>query len=776
MVTKERIARGLISRWPLLVVALGLLTTAAGFCATRLEFDLAFRHFFLAQAEDELADSFRAQFGNDAGSYLVAILQADDVLRADALAGIVAMSDAVASMDHVRRVYSLATVPFIRGRDAELSLAPITGLVDDGVDPALLRTEMAASPLYSRRLISSNGKTTAVLALLDSEHRSITDRAPTIARFRDAISGHLPPTMHASFTGYPVTEAEYAKTVVVGFAMAQIVGLSLIALALYLTFHTLPAVVLPLLSTAVATVLVMGVMQLTGQRLTFTNASVPLMMLVIGVAEVSFLVARFYEEAIEGWDDDAPVRATASALWPGFIAACTTSAGFLALGAGHIGLTRDFGFNMGLAGLVTYAVAAALIPGALARLGPPPDRAVHAIEGGRITSWISRLVDASLAHPRSVMALTAAIIALGALGIPRIQLDQYATRELAPGHPIRQAQTVIDADLAGAFQTNVAVAAPDGGTVTTVARLKAIEALQAYLAGQAGVVKTWSVVDYLEELNLALQPAQGRNVPSSEDLVEQYLFLLASGGGNSDLPTVIAADRRHANIILGTTDLGTDHLRQLRRHADAFVRDSLHGALSIRFVGDYWEIARGNEMLAWDQMISTLSAFVLILPFVGILLRSWRLTALCLPPNVVPLLAALGLMGFAHFDLRTGTSIILPVTLGIAIDSTTHFVARAREEWMLDGSHEGAVRRAVRGTGWGMTSSTIALVVGFLAYQVPPFQTFHDVGLLASSTMIIALGANLFLTPLLVVMVRPFERGDTTPASAPTNPLAEGVG
>jgi predicted RND superfamily exporter protein len=87
---------------------------------------------------------------------------------------------------------------------------------------------------------------------------------------------------------------------------------------------------------------------------------------------------------------------------------------------------------------------------------------------------------------------------------------------------------------------------------------------------------------------------------------------------------------------------------------------------------------------------------------------------------------------------------------------TTHYLTRAREEWERDGDYPQALRRALAGTGWSMTSSTLALVVGFSAYQAVPFQSFRDTGLLASWTLLVALAANLFLTPVLVLWFRPF--------------------
>jgi hypothetical protein len=94
----------------------------------------------------------------------------------------------------------------------------------------------------------------------------------------------------------------------------------------------------------------------------------------------------------------------------------------------------------------------------------------------------------------------------------------------------------------------------------------------------------------------------------------------------------------------------------------------------------------------------------------------------------IPLLAGLGFMGMTGIALRVGTSIILPTSLGIAVDTTTHYLTRAREEWERTRDHPTAVQRALVGTGWGIVSSTLVLVVGFLAYHVPPFLAFNQGG------------------------------------------------
>lgn len=740
-------------------VILAALCAVAGWKAIGLEFDFSFRTLFLGNSEDDLAREMDTRFGDHAGSFLVAILRGPDVFQDGVIKAIAAMSDDVERIPHVDRVYSLATVPYIRGDADGLSFEPPAALVDDGMPASSLRAPMLASPLYARRLVSTNGTTTAILALVDPAHRTIAARAPTVAAFRSAVEQHLPSGFQAMFTGYPITEAEYARLVLQGMITSQAVGLVLMAVALFICFRTVPAVVLPLTVVGVATVLVVGFMASNGQRLTFTNASVPLMMLVLGVAEVSFFISRYYEVAAhEGFGPDTAVEAVASTLWPGFIAAVTTAVGFLALTTGHIGLTREFGNNMAVAGLVTYFVAATLMPGALARLGPPPQRALRMASEGAMVDLLDRSAEIVLAWPRTIGVVAVLTVVLGAWATTRIERDQYATRELAPDHPIQAAQHVIDAELGGAFQTHVGLRVRDGGSLVTPEHLHEIEALQGFLARQPDVVKTWSVVDYVKALDAAARPdASGRKgVPDDQALVEQYLFVLSSAGRTTDLGDLIDPTRHWGVVVLGMTDMGTDALRALRRRVDAFVHDDLHDALEVRFLGDYWQIARGNEIVGRDQIVSVLGAFALLTPFIGFFLRSTRLTLLCLPPNVVPLMATLGLMGIAGYDLRTGTSIILPVALGITVDMTTHFFTRVREEWQVDPDYPRAVRRAIRGTGWGIVSSTLTLVLGFAAYLVPPFQSFHDVGVLAGWTFFVALFANLMLAPVLVLWTRPF--------------------
>jgi predicted RND superfamily exporter protein len=745
-------------RWPLMA-GLAALTLLAGWRATRLEFDFSFRSFFLERAtKEEFAATVVRQFGNAAGSYLVAVLQGDDVFRADVIGRLEDMNDDIERIAHVERAFDLAVVPYIHGAPDGVSFATLGDLAREGEDLGTLRPAVLASPLYARRLVSTDGRVTAVVALLESSHQGIETRRPTIEAFRAAVLAHLPPGFRVLFTGYPVGEAEYARLIWRGFLSAEAVAIVAMALALYACFRTLVGVLLPLLTVGVSVVLTLGFMEATGHAITMTSASVPLFMLVLGVSEVCFLVARYYEEAARiALPRDAVVRAAAAVVPAGLAAAATTSAGFIALYTGHIGLTRDFGLVMAV-GIAAIAITSvALVPGVLSLLGRPPERAVYAAAGGWNAGLLSGIARFDERRPRLVLAGALVVVALGALGASRMKVEQYATRELRADNPVRVAQDVVDGGLTGAFQTQVALRRRDGASMADPETLREMETLAEFLATQPHVLKVWSIVDYLKELNMVMEGASqsARQIPDDPKRIEQYLLLLASGGRTSDVPSLIDPAHRMATIVIGTTDLGTGDLIGIHDRAEQFVRERFGDRLEMRFVGDYWFASLGADSLTRDLAVGIMTSFLLVFGLVVLFFRSWRLTLLSIPPNVVPLAAAAGLMGFAHLPLRVGTSIILPVSLGITVDFTIQYLARVRQEWSVDHDYAAATRRALLGAGRAMTFAAVVLILGFLSLLIPEFLVFRHLGLLGGWTMLIALLANLFVTPVLVMRLRP---------------------
>src|SRR5262249_10724093 len=140
---------------------------------------------------------------------------------------------------------------------------------------------------------------------------------------------------------------------------------------------------------------------------------------------------------------------------------------------------------------------------------------------------------------------------------------------------------------------------------------------------------------------------------------------------------------------------------------------------------------------------------VLTLMFLSI-----RIGLMAIRPNVLRILIFFGVMGALGVQLNNGTSRIAAIALGIAIDSTIHYMARLNQELRGETDQQAAITRALRRVGAPIIYTTVALALGFLTFAFSSFVPIQDFGRLSSVTMATALGANLVLLPALLAQFK----------------------
>src|SRR5437667_4772335 len=119
-------------------------------------------------------------------------------------------------------------------------------------------------------------------------------------------------------------------------------------------------------------------------------------------------------------------------------------------------------------------------------------------------------------------------------------------------------------------------------------------------------------------------------------------------------------------------------------------------------------------------------------------------------PNVVPIVIFFGVLGWLGIYLNLVTSLIAAIALGIAVDSTIHYMARLNLELRGETDQAAALVRTVRTVGVPIVYTTIALFFGFLTFGFSSFVPIQNFGILAGVTMVTSLGANLVLLPALL--------------------------
>ena len=104
-------------------------------------------------------------------------------------------------------------------------------------------------------------------------------------------------------------------------------------------------------------------------------------------------------------------------------------------------------------------------------------------------------------------------------------------------------------------------------------------------------------------------------------------------------------------------------------------------------------------------------------------------------------------------------SVVTAVTFGIVVDATIHFLSkylRGRREHKLDS--QDAVRFAFRSVGHALWTPTAVLAAGIIVLATSGFEVNWSLGILTAMTIIIALAADFFFLPPLLMK---FDRSKT---------------
>ena len=109
-------------------------------------------------------------------------------------------------------------------------------------------------------------------------------------------------------------------------------------------------------------------------------------------------------------------------------------------------------------------------------------------------------------------------------------------------------------------------------------------------------------------------------------------------------------------------------------------------------------------------------------------------------------------MGYAGIPIKPSTILIFSIAFGISVDDTIHFLAKYRQELVLNDWHiKKSVFAALKETGVSMFYTSVVLFFGFSVFMISNYGGTKALGGLISATLLLAMLANLVLLPCLLL-------------------------
>lgn len=697
-------------------------------------------------------------FGNE--EFILIGIKNESGVNSDAmLRALRTVTDKIRRLDKVDEVVSLSTLKIFRKKGELFGSYPVVEDEDGKLtlpDPHQLESMRKALPLMDY-LLSPDLKTVGVLVKMDDKSRFDNAAVVTLRdRAEQILKKNLPPDSEFRIVGIPIIrDAVVKRCVQTGVMFSVLCMLIATAVALYV-FRSAKITAITNSILIVCILWDLGLMALFKIPLNPTTA-LSFGFIPITTAEIVIhMVLRYHLFHRTTRDKIGALKQTVRWLAkPCFMCIATTAVGFGTLMVSSIPMVRQLGFIMSVGVLLSYFLSLILTPAFFAWV-----RELDAKEDGTaVRGWldnsVSRLKGVIFRRHRMFVALGLLITAILLAGAPLIQSDPQIFRMLSESTPEIQDIRFIERNLTEISAVELMVQGKPGEFKQPEA-WKRVERLQQRLKEIPEVVSTDSLLPLVRYVGSVMDETSDakEDLFSNPKKIPQLLSVIAfSPDGKRmvdryvdrsyDRARVSVRIKNSPSVIIGDT------IEKIRSVANA----TLGGKYRIVVAGDLAVEAQQDAGLISDQIKSMFLAGVIIAIIMIIQMQSITLGLISLIPNIPPVAAVFGIMGWAGIRLDAVTVFTASVAIGLAVDNTIHYLTQLKREIALNpgADIETCVGQAYDYTARQISAWSTITMFGFLALVISPFRPVFFFGILGCASILFGLYGDLIFIQSLIL-------------------------
>ena len=749
-------------RWASLTVV-ALVTLAAASQLPRLQIDNSNEAFFVeGDPTQARLDAFRETFGND--DFVFILVDVEDAFAPATLGRLAAFAERLElEVPHLTELTWIGNAEWIEGVPGGIvidELVPDIDLPAEALDA--LGAKAAGDPLYRDRLVSADRGTAGILLEFENYPEigidPRKDGPPVIAAIVadfDDLDTHVVGGPIADYVMDTRTAVEAPR-----WALVALVGMCLL---LALTTRSVRGVLVPAATVMLSVVWTMGLVAVVGFKLNLLGILVPTLLLCVGIGDSMHVVAELSQVRREGYGLRASLARTLDLVtWPITLTTITTAAGFLAFLATDLAPLRELGVQAAVGVVIALVMTYLFAVPVLSFGGDAPRRGAKAAGPDIFDRLLAATVGLVARRPTTVgVAFLIVAVAVG-FGITRLEIETNTVNAMAEDHPLRLAFDYVDDEMGGSMAIELVVDSGRADGIKGLELLAKVDRLQRFLEDHPLVTQTSSVVDQLKQMHRAVHEnaPDAYRLPTSDGQIAEYLLLYESGGG-SQLDQYVAFNYDQLRIQARTKSIAFGEVRELQAVLEAFVREEFDDGgtdsdgTEIYATGTLPMFQHIGDLIATGQARSFTFAFCAIAVILVVSLRSVALGLIAMIPNVLPVIVALGAMGWAGAEFNMIMLVLAPLVLGVAVDDTVHFFVRFRRYFDRTGSYMGAYRETLRTVGRPLLFTTLVLLAGFSGFLMSVFDGPRDFTIASVTAFTTALLAEFLLAPVLLLWFKP---------------------
>ncbi|PIE64158.1 MAG: hypothetical protein CSA26_09515 [Desulfobacterales bacterium] len=705
---------------------------------------------------------FDEAFGNYQFVYLLFIRE-KTAFTPENFRRMIQLADALEeNVPYAKRVLWLGNAERIRGAgEQEVRIAPFfetppetTKEIEQKLDEALLE------PSFVGDLISPDKTALSMVIEFYTYPPKEEDLTPqkTVSEAVDTVLAR--PEFSSLFpwvSGIPHFNVRYSELVKRDMGKLMLLAVLVQTVLLFFFARGLRGIFVPIGITILAVLWTMGTVGLIGFSLNLLSSAIPAMLVCVSIGDAMHAISAFYSGRQRGLSREKALRSAFSEV--GFalmLTSFTTAIGFLAYLSCEVVPYREMGIYVAIGVLYAFLLTLVLTP-ILYSFGKP----LKAIKKNRSSQdvfdrWLHFCWQQVTTRPKRIVLCFSSIMLLTFIGYLNMKVESNTSKLIFQGEPLRDALDLVDERMGTSTTLEFLIDTGRESGIKDPAFLKKLDTLMQDAETYPQVTKAASVTSVLKQMRRALHnnnPAFYA-LPETPEAIAQYLVLYeSSGGGMLDRQLGFLYDM--ARLTIKTPSIDTADARNLLLALQKEIKTLFGDEVTVVISGGMANYIELNDILYEGQRHSFIAALLAISVVMMVVLRSIPLGLLSMIPNIFPVFFTMGFLGLVGYYLDVITISYAAVIIGVAVDDSIHFFTRFRQEFSVSGRYVTALQKTYLSVGRPLTQTTIVLVIGNLMLMFSSLLGFFKLGLLFAVAFTMALLADLFFAPALIMLFKP---------------------
>lgn len=761
----KRFARIILRNRVFILAIIALFTVFMAFRAKNVELDYNYAALLPKSNPYNIEfENFKKTFGEDATLSIIGI-QDPGFFTLDKFNDWKLLQDSIKRIYGVKEVLSVSnSIEVIKNTEKKKfqpkSIFPDTIYNQQELDS--LASEFKSRPFYHGLIY--NDSTNVVLMAITHDKDIINSKSregmiENIELAANAFGEKHQLKIH--YSGLPYTRTKISLLIRSELFMFVFLAMFVTAFILFMFFRSFKVVMFSMLIVLIAVIWAVGTVDIFDYKITILTGMIPPLIIVIGIPNCVYLLNKYHNEYKAHGNK---IKALHTIIYKignaTFLTNLTTALGFATFIVTGNRILVEFGIIASLNIMGVFILSTTLIPIFFSFLDPPKDRHIKHLDYKLVGFFINKLEYLILHQRKLIYSVIFIIVGLGIYGITLIKTEGFIIDDIPESHAVYQDLKFLEKNIGGVMPLEITVDTKKKKGVYQYSTLEKMNEFMDEIEKMEDLSKPTSIIDALKFARQAYyngNPASYK-MPSKQELafIMPYMPDKSENENFSLINSFVDSLGQISRISCRLNDIGTTKNVVICDSIEKIARNYFpEKNYKVTVTGSSIVFTQGTNFLVKNLYSSVALAIILIALIMASMFTSARMIIIALIPNLIPLLFTAAVMGYFNIPIKPSTVLVFSIAFGISVDNAIHFFAKYRQElFIFKGDIRLAAVAALRETGVSIIYTAGILFFGFGIFMLSQFGGTQALGMLVSTTLLIAVLSNLLFLPSLLLSLK----------------------